>query len=274
MIRRRFLDIADRQLHYREGGAPGAEPPLVLLPLLPGSSQQLVGLMNDLLPRHVVAPDLPGTGDSDQVEASEPTIADLAHDIAALIDHLGAPVDLYGTHTGAAVAIELAARHRGKVRRLIIDGVPLFDAATAAEMARTYAPVITPDHDGTHLLRAHGFCRDQFLFFPWHDRSASAARGAGLPPADALFAFVRDVLKALPTIPGLYRAAFTYPAAERLAQVTQPTLCLAPSGDTLAEPTRRALALLADGRLAEVEGSESDRRATAAAIRTFLETTA
>ena len=32
--------------------------------------------------------------------------------------------------------------------------------------------------------------------------------------------------------------------AARLPEVTQPTLCLAPAGDTLAEPTRQALALL------------------------------
>lgn len=271
VIRRRFFERGERQLHYREGGAPGAAPTLVLLHLLPASSRHLVPLMEALAPRHVVAPDLPGLGDSDALDMAEPAIADLAADLLPLIDALDAPVDLYGTHTGACVAVEIAARHPGKVRRLVIDGVPIFDAQTAARFALDYAPAIVPDHDGTHLLRAHGFARDMHLFFPWFDKSAAAARGGGLPDAAALFAFVMDVLKGLSAIPAAYRAAFAYPTETMLAQVPCPTLCLAQRGDTLAGPTRRALELLPFGRLAEIDGDEGDKHAVAAPLSVFLD---
>ncbi|MBS7669048.1 alpha/beta hydrolase [Croceicoccus gelatinilyticus] len=269
-VRRRFHDLADRQIHYRESGKAGDTPTLFMLHLLPGSSLQLVPLMEALGDRHLVAPDLSGLGDS-EAEPEPLTIAAMASDVLALIEaHGDRPVDLYGTHTGACVAIEIAARHPGRVRRLIIDGVPIFDTATAEEFAARYAPVIEPDHDGTHLLRAHNFCRDQFLFYPWYDHSAKAARGGGLPPADVLFTFVKEVLKASAVLPAAYRAAFTYPTEAMLAQVPHRTLCLVPQSDTLAAATRKALDCLSNGQLAEVPGDESNRSASAACITEFL----
>ena len=273
MIYRRFLDVAGRQIHYRETGDATAGVPLVMLHLLPGSSLQLSALMQDLGPRHILAPDLAGAGDSDPLDLEQPLISDLAADVVALIEARcdKTPVDLYGTHTGACTAVEIAASRPELVRRVIIDGVPIFDAATTAIFAEKYAPLITPDHDGTHYLKAHGFCRDLSLFFPWYDKSAKAARGRGLPTPDALFAFTMEVLKGIGSLPSLYRAAFAYPTAERLREVLHPTLCLAPAGDTLAEATRLALDLLSSGQLAEVAGNESDRSASAAVITSFLE---
>jgi pimeloyl-ACP methyl ester carboxylesterase len=272
MIRRRFLDRSRRQVHYPEAGEEAAGTPLMMLHLLPGSSLQLVPLMQNLAPRHVLAPDMAGAGDSDALDMARPAITDLAADVVALIDARAGdrPVDLYGTHTGACIAAEIAVTHPRKVRRLVIDGVPLFDAGEAAKLAEEYAPLIAPDHEGTHFLKAHGFCRDQFLFYPWYEKSAAAARCGGLPDPATLFAFAMEVLKAIEAIPALYRAAFTYPTAERLREVPQATLCLAPAGDTLAEPTRQALDLLANGYLAEVPGDETDRSASAAAIAAFL----
>lgn len=273
MIYRRFLDISGRQIHYRESDNLAGGVPLVMLHLLPGSSLQLGPLMQDLSPRYALAPDIAGAGDSDPLDLDQPSIADLAADMLALIEARcgNKPVDLYGTHTGACVAIELAASHPDLVRSVIIDGVPIFDASTAAKFAETYAPVIKPDHDGTHFLKAHSFCKDLSLFFPWYDKSAKAARCRGLSHPDTLFAFVMEVLKGIDTIPALYRAAFSYPTVERLRDVLQPTLCLAPAGDTLAQPTRQALNLLSSGQLVEVEGNESDRSSSAAAINAFLE---
>src|SRR5690606_41394762 len=137
MIYRRFLDISGRQIHYRESDNLAGGVPLVMLHLLPGSSLQLGPLMQDLSPRYALAPDIAGAGDSDPLDLDQPSIADLAADVLALIEARcgNKPVDLYGTHTGACVAIELAASHPDLVRSVIIDGVPIFDASTAAKFA-------------------------------------------------------------------------------------------------------------------------------------------
>jgi pimeloyl-ACP methyl ester carboxylesterase len=268
-LRRRFFDLADRQIHYRTREGDGA--PLIALHALPGSARQLEPLLRALEGRRVIAPDLAGFGDSDPSPEPRPSIADHARDVLALADGLGLEtVDLYGTHTGAAVALEAAIAAPQRVRRLVLDGVPLFDAETVRALADRYAPKVEPDHNGGHLLWAHNFCRDMLLFWPWFDKSAGAVRNLGLPEPRALSAWVLEVIKGLDALPGGYAAAFAYDAAARLPQVRQPTLCVVAAADTLDEASRRAAELLPAGRLVEVEGAVQgmappDRVAAAAA---------
>lgn len=271
-VRRRFIDLAGRQIHYRERQGDGR--PLVILHHLPGSAAQMVPLIEAVEGRRVIAPDLAGLGDSDPHPAAAPSIADFAADIAQVVRALGGgPVDLYGSHTGACVAVELAAAAPHLVHRIVLDGVPLWDADTRAEMRAHYAPSIAPDLNGAHLLWAHNFCRDQILFWPWYDKSAAAVRGAGLPPARTLHRWVVEVIKAIETFPLGYHAVFDFDMAARLGDVRQPTLCIAARVDPLGDPTARAVDLLPDGRLHRIKTGESmpPPAAVAAAMGGFLD---
>lgn len=253
VIRRRFFDLADRQIHYRERAGDGR--PLVALHHLPGSARQIEDVMAALTDRHVIAPDLAGTGDSGLHPVAAPTIADYARDVLALIDGLGlASVDLYGSHTGACLAVEMAILAPDRIGRVILDGVPIYAPAEASELIAHYAPFVEPDANGAHLLWAHNFCRNQILFWPWYDHSSAAARGAGLPPPRDLHAWVVEVIKGLDGFPLGYRAVFAYPMAERLPLVSVPTLCISAAVDTLAVASRQAVGLLPAGRLALIEG--------------------
>ena len=73
-IRRRFLDLAERQIHYRE--VAGSGRPVLALHHLPGSSLQIADIIGRIADRPVIAPDLAGLGDSDPHPAPRPTIAD------------------------------------------------------------------------------------------------------------------------------------------------------------------------------------------------------
>lgn len=253
MILRRFLDLPGRQIHYRVRGQEGGVP-LLAFHALPGSARQLEPLMRAIGGRSVIAPDLAGLGDSD-ARPGECTIPGFAEDMCALLEEIALPeVDLYGTHTGAAVALELAIMMPDRVRRIVLDGVPLFEGADIDVLADRYAPAIEPDHNGGHLLQAHNFCRDMLLFWPWFDKSAAASRGGGLPDARTLHDWVLEVVKGLDAMPGAYRAAFRYDAAARLPLVRQPTLCIAAAADTLDQASRRAANLLPAGELIKVEG--------------------
>jgi pimeloyl-ACP methyl ester carboxylesterase len=272
-IRRRFADLAGRQIHYRE--LAGESRPLVALHHLPGSSKQIGETIAALAPRHVIAPDLAGTGDSDLHPVATPSIADYADDVIALLDRLGlAEVDLYGSHTGACLATEVAIRAPARVGRVILDGVPLYSAEDAAEQTLRYAPFVEPDLNGGHLLWAHNFCRDQILFWPWYDKSAAAARGTGLPPARMLNEWVVEVIKGLDGFPHGYRAVFAYPMAERLALVPQPVLVVASADDTLGAASYRAVDLLPNGTLATIAaegGAMAPPALVAAAVTAFLD---
>jgi pimeloyl-ACP methyl ester carboxylesterase len=247
-IRRRFLDLLGRQIHYRHVEGPGT--PLIILHLLPGASRQMEGLMRSLDGLAMFAPDMAGTGDSDLHPLPAPRIADYTADLLAMMDSLGlSEVDLYGVHTGSCIAAELAVLAPHRVRRVVLEGVGLFEPAEAADLAAHYVPLIEPDQDGLHLLRVHNFCRDQILFWPWFERTAAARRITGLPPAGDLHVWVMEVLKGLAGFPLGYRAAFAYDMAGRLPCVTQPALCISNPGDTLAAHSQRAVGLLPNGEL-------------------------
>ncbi len=69
----------------------------------------------------VVIPDLRGFGKS-ELGGDVFTLADLADDLAALLDHIGAPgpVTFCGLSMGGYVAFEFARRHRSRLGKLIL----------------------------------------------------------------------------------------------------------------------------------------------------------
>ena len=134
-IRRGFVDLPYGQMHYREAGAAHRGIPLLALHASPGSSRQLVRLLAGLAEHgHVIAPDTPGNGDSEPL-VREPTIPQLAEAMVQLLDAKGIDrVDVYGSHTGAAIAVELAILAPGRVRSVTLDGLSTFDEAERAEI--------------------------------------------------------------------------------------------------------------------------------------------
>ncbi|MFZ2998656.1 alpha/beta fold hydrolase [Sphingobium sp.] len=214
-IRRAFLDLPDGQIHYRQ---TGDGMPLLLLHPSPGSSRQMVGLMDSLQSEfHLVAPDTAGNGDSTALTIDSPDISDYATRLPALLDALGLDrVAVYGSHTGAAIACELAILRPDRVSHVVLDGIGRWSPQEQAELIDRYARPFTPDLDGAYLMRAYHFCRDQYLFFPWYDRTAAARRDGVMPPAVDFHAWYVEVLKAAATYHHAYRAAFSWDAAGRL----------------------------------------------------------
>jgi len=236
-IRRRFVDLPHGQVHYRTCGQ-GA--PLLLLHSSPGSSRQLERMIAALADRRqVFAPDTPGNGDSAPLGPGGHAITDLAAAMLAFMDAAGiATADVHGTHTGAAIAAELAILAPSRVRTVALDGVSVLAGAQLDDFLARYAPPFVPDHEGSHLARAYQFCRDQFLFFPWYDRTRAARRDCGLPSPEDLDALVIELLKSGRSYSANYHAAFRWYAAVRLPLVSCPLLLMASAADPLFEATR------------------------------------
>lgn len=273
-IRRGFADGPHGQIHFRRAGQG---PTILLFHASPGSSRQLEPVIAALADRFdVIAPDTPGNGDSDAPVFSDgrrPTIADYAANALALMDALSvATSHLYGSHTGAAIAAELAILAPGRVGGVVLDGVAAFTPDQQAEYGRHYAPPFTPTLDGDHLLRAFMFCRDQYTYFPWYSRDAAHRRPVGLPPPQRLHDLVLDVLKAAETYPWAYHAAFRYPTFDRVPLVTRPVLGILGVADPLADDTRAALARAPRGTCRETPGfgTQDHAAAVAAVIADFV----
>ena len=115
LVRRRFMDMPFGQIHYREAGTSDF-PPLMLLHASPGSSKQLEFLIENLGKQfHVIAPDTMGNGDSTPPKQEQPEISDYANAMIVFSDQLGwEKMHLYGTHTGARIAVCMAL-HEGDV---------------------------------------------------------------------------------------------------------------------------------------------------------------
>lgn len=251
-IRRGFVDLSHGQMHYRCAGDGGEA--LLILHASPGSSRQQVRLIEDFAGEaRVFAPDTPGNGDSEPLSDREPTVPDLAAAALAFCDAMNlATVRVYGSHTGAAIAAELAILAPQRVSALVLDGVSLMQGADLAEALERYAQPFEPDLDGAYLMRLFQFCRDQFLFYPWYDRTRAGRRDGGLCSAADLHALITEVMKANTTYHRNYHAAFRWAADERLPLVECPLLVMAAGNDPLHASSARLAGGLAGVRFAEL----------------------
>ncbi len=270
-IKRGFADLPHGQVHYRQAGE-GA--PLLMLHASPGSSRQLLGLIGEFAKtHHVLAPDTAGNGDSVPLFDREPTIVELAEVVERFLDAMQVDkIDLYGSHTGASIAAELAILAPSRIGAVVLDGVSVLTAEELQDILAHYAFPFPADVDGAYLTRVFQFCRDQYLFFPWYKRTRAGRRDNGLGSAADLHAWVVEVLKANETYHLNYRAAFKWDAGARLPLIAQPLLLTAGENDPLLESTEALAGGLPDSRYVRLPRFDAPDFATrrAAAIRGFL----
>jgi len=231
-------------VHYREAGAGGT--PLVMLHPSPGSAKMLEPLIVALAAkRRVLALDTLGNGDSSPPREKDPDLSCFVRGHLRALDALGLErFDLYGSHTGANIACEIAIEHPGRVRRLVLDGVSLYAPQERAEMLERYALPVKIDPLGTQIHFLWSFVRDTYLFWPWYKSDADHARRVGLPSADELHDKAVEVMKAARTYHLSYRAAIAYDKEARLPLVRVPTLLACARNDMLLEYFERVKALM------------------------------
>ncbi len=253
-VRREFIDLPHGQVHLRRIDQ-GERAPLVMIHPSPGSSRQLEPLMRALarLGRPTIALDTAGNGDSDPMGLAEPEIPDLARvAIEAIAACLPQACHLYGSHTGASIAMEIAIEHPHRIKSLTIEGMGLYDAGLQSEVLERYAREIQPDLEATHLMKVWHFCRDQFLFWPYYNRTAAGRLADGLPEAEELHRFVVEVLKAMGSYHLSYRAAFRHPKKDRLPRLRVPVHSVCSPSDMLFGYAREVAALAPKARFTEL----------------------
>jgi pimeloyl-ACP methyl ester carboxylesterase len=274
-IDRAFTRIEEGQIHYRAAGkAAHGRPPVWMMHPSPTSSLSLMGLMQAVGDGiAMLAPDTPGNGDSVALNLPAPQIADYAEAHIRAIRSLGLEkVDLYGSHTGAHIAIEIAIAAPDLVRRVVLDGIATFAPDEAAEMISTYAPHTVPDRFGAQFNWAWHFVRDQAWFWPWFKQNPENNRGLAPPEPRALHAAVVEVLKSIETYHLAYRAAFAHNPKPRLPLVAHETLVVGDEADPLAVNTEEVTSLLKNGRSRFVRGKDwpTINANKGVAIREFL----
>lgn len=236
-MRKGYVDLPEGQMHYR---VDGQGPSMLLLHQSPLSGEEYAALMSRLAAdRTVYAIDYLGHGCSDD-PPYEPEIVDYARQAVEFMDAVGvAHAILVGHHTGALVAVELAAAYPDRVTAAVLSGCPVFsraewDGFLAQPMSRDF-PIAA---DGEFLMRAWG--KYQKLaphvgpgcwFGPFIIAQASRFR-----PYDAHFAAAR------------------HDTEQRLRAMRCPTLLVSGEHDMFVDQLASTQQLIADCRTSVVSG--------------------
>ena len=240
----------------------GTGPTLVLLHQSPLSASQFLPAFPALIAAglRVVALDTPGFGASDPPPAPVSIVDHAEALLAVLAAVTDGPVHLLGHHTGAMIAAALAARHPDALASLMLNGVPLFDAAERAFFATFRFAAVVPRADGGHLVDA------------WQQRLKAS------PGWRDLAAMHRHVATQLAN-PDRYHwgfeAAFAHDLAADLARIATRTLILTNSGEDLYAASHRAARLRPDWSFTALEGGTHDivdeqPEAWAATVASFI----
>jgi pimeloyl-ACP methyl ester carboxylesterase len=267
MISRCFADVSGRAVHYRRAGQ-GA--PLVMLHGSPGDSEMLLEEIATCAADFTVfAFDTAGFGFSDPLPGETLTVTDLARATAAAMRALGLPpCPVYGTHTGAAIAIELGLHWPELVTGLVMEGLPAFTEAEIEELFGNYFAPMVPDALGGHLTATWMRFRDQFTWFPWPSRNVARLNALDRPDAAAIDLWVSMFYRSCKTYRPAYRAACHYgqAALAAAAALRVPAVYAATVEDMLYPHLQRLPALQPNQRIATLP-SEMDRKC--AAIKSF-----
>lgn len=230
--RRGYVQAGRRLIHFTYAGSG---PALVMLHASPADSAGLLPLLRELAVSFTaIAIDTPAHGGSDPLPAAEPAIADYG---AALIEGLGAlgldRVHLYGTHTGAKIALSVAAAQPKRVASLFLDGLGVSTDSERAGQLLRYTPVYRPRSDGSHLVNTWHQVRNMFTFWPWYDERAAALYVGPAPAAVDVHEIALGLLTAGSSYPLAYRAAFRCDPVPMLRALTVPATVLTSRDDPL-----------------------------------------
>ncbi|MGV1768388.1 alpha/beta fold hydrolase [Rhizobium rhizogenes] len=274
-IRRGYADISSGRMHYRTAGT-GKRGVIALLAGPFSSSVMTPFLLNMRGSHTVVAPDYIGQGDSCR-SPKDTTIALAAAEIDELTRALGwSEYSVYGTQTGAGVALEMAIAFPDRVRDLVIDSCSMQHASEREEHRARYFPPISPDIWGTHVFKTWNMLKDGEIFWPWYLPVTASAKESAAPGLDRLHDSVISTLRSRTT--PVYKSMSSYEARNRVSKVVQPVLFVTGPKDIFEKYVPEAKRLAPQnfrfrnvpGSVLAAKGDPEDVKKTCAIFETFF----
>jgi pimeloyl-ACP methyl ester carboxylesterase len=232
-IKRRFVRVGDRHVHYLRAGSG---PPVVLIHASPSDSSTFIGQLLELGKKYTCfAFDTPGFGRSDPLPEGKMNATDIGASVAETMQALNLPpCPVFGTHTGAAVTLEMAVQHPERVTGLILDGIPIFNDEELDDFDGYFAP-LEIDSYGGHLSATWTRFRDTSLWFPWQIQSPAFSNGRAPSPAVSIHSSVMRFYLCAKNYAPAYRSAVFYgkQAVKSAAALDVPAVMMAISSDVL-----------------------------------------
>jgi pimeloyl-ACP methyl ester carboxylesterase len=231
------------RIQYREINSPSTDstltaarkPIVVLLHPSPRSSLMFEPWMKLLAPWfHVLAMDTPGYGGSDSLPQQPTSLSDYLPALNACLQKtIGAPCLLYGSATGAQLAIAYAHRYPDQIAHLFLDNAAHLDDHERQHLLAHYFPNLTPNDNRDHLKVAWQMARGMLTHFPWFENTPSHRISPREPSAAEIHAVMMEFLAAGPSYSAAYRAAMAHEKVEHVLALKIPTTVFRWEGSVL-----------------------------------------
>lgn len=240
-IRRQFADTDIGQIHMRICRPDNpTRPPLICLHQSPKSSREYADFMTAASDdRIIVALDSPGQGESALPPADPPVrIQDYARLLWQAVETLDlGQVDLFGNHTGAKVAVEMAHQKPASVRKIIMMSALVLTPEEQKDFEDQFQP-IPLDEEGTRFK---------------HIWEQIAKYGASVMTLEQRAESLAENIRGGEAYEWGHRAAFAYNAdfPDVVANLPQEITVLNP-GDMLYDWTPRVATLLKNGQIIDL----------------------
>ncbi len=223
--RRAYVDTPNGQIHYLTAGEGR---PVLFLHQTPRSSDEFLEVLPIVGQRFkAIAMDSIGFGFSYKSD-KKCSIENLGSGVIEFMDAMGMKdVLLVGHHTGAVVALEVAASHPTRVDRLVLSACPFYDETLRASLHNK--PVMDADEeteDGAFLLSL------------WKRRMEFYPKGR----TDLLKRFIIDALLARENRVQGHVAVREYPIEKSYGKVSCSTLLVCGTADPFSYPAMSKVA--------------------------------
>ncbi len=224
---RKIERVNQIHIHYR---MMGTGPLLFLLHPSPTSSLTMIPLMQ-LLATHftVITPDTPNYGQSDALPKIPETIYDFIPYFDGFFDQIKFQhnstdsITIYGSATGAQIAIAYGLTHPLKVKHLFLDNAAHFTNEQRNEILNNYFIDTTPRTDGKHLQELWQMIQSLCVYFPWHTPIEAHRFNESDPSPQQVQFILNHILNASADYKYGYLAAFAHEDAQYIQQLKIPT---------------------------------------------------
>lgn len=204
----------------------GEGPVIVLFHASPLSSHSLMPLIDKLAKNYtVIAPDTPGYGKSSCPQDRPSSISFYCEYFKNLFQKIGlGKFAIYGTATGAQIAIRYALTYPDQVEHLFLDNSAHFTDEERDRIMESYFPDFTPVQDGKHLIKIWQTVENLFQYFPWCFKTAEHKLDSPMPNKMVRHAVSLEYINTAATYDWAYRLAFEHEKKEYVDQLKVPTL--------------------------------------------------
>ncbi|MCB2106790.1 MAG: alpha/beta fold hydrolase [Rhodobacteraceae bacterium] len=193
--------------------------------------------------RPVIALDLPGNGESDNLIGDpafggDPNAITSANYAAIVNDALRDAgidsIDVFGRYSGGPVAMEMSFADPKRINKIALAGIGIYEGEERESLLANYTPSIAPRWDGSHLMTAWSVMRDQGLFWPWFNRTKAGVLAVdNAIDVNLIHLRVVEMLKIGDQYQKAYAAMWTYPMRDRLPRLKVPALICAPAWEPI-----------------------------------------